>query len=206
MIFILSCKKEPSLNNDILTPSSNSSSVSYDTIFPLSYLPNFPSSYWKYVGSHNDTTIIRTDSLYKKDIYWTFLSKNDTFYVPVLNGTPIWGYLAHTGPTGDHVNSYPFMRILSDSLPVGSNWRVWKRAYTEVSRKVIVKDTTIIISGKSYYPTIGIEEYYSDGPSYYIWIAKRYFTKNIGMIREDLYNYADSTVSSRFIFDYHINH
>ena len=129
---------------------------------------------------------------------------SDTFFVPLYNDIPIWGYEAHTG-SGSHAGSYPFTRILSDSLPVGSSWIISHWTGTEISRKIIAKDTTICILANSYTPTIVIEEYYSLGPPNYIWIANRYYTKNIGMIREDIYNSNDSSVNTKQIIDYLIN-
>lgn len=197
------CKKDESIPNNNPT---NTITTSYDTIFPLDYFPVFPGSYWKYVDSNNDTTIIKTDSSYQKD-YYTIGSAaymSDTFFVPVYNQIPIWGYEAHTGPISNSGSS-PLTRILSDSLPVGSSWVIYSWSGTQVSRKIIAKDTTITISSNSYYPTIVVEEYYSYGPPYYIWIAKRYYTKNIGIIREDLYNSTDSTINTKQIIDYYIN-
>jgi hypothetical protein len=200
---MFACKKDESiLDNNPTNPNT----TTYDTIFPLDYFPAFPGSYWKYVDSNNDTTIIKTDSLYQKD-YYTIGSAayaSDTFFVPIYNQIPIWGYKAHTGPISNS-GSYPLTRILSDSLPVGSNWIIYNWSGTQVSRKIMVKDTTITISSNSYYPTIIVEEYYSNGTPYYIWIAKRYYTKNIGLIREDLYNSIDSTISTKKIIDYFIN-
>lgn len=196
-----SCKKESQ-------PPNNTTSIaaSYDTLFPLDYFPAFPSSYWVYADSSNDTTIIKTDSLYQLDHYSiggsAFVS--DTFLVPIYDHIPIWGYEAHTGPISNS-GSYPLTTLLSDTLPVGSNWVIYSWSGTQVSRKIIAKDTTITISSNSYYPTIVVEEYYSLGPPYYIWIAKRYYTKNIGLIREDIYNSIDSTINTKQIVSYFIN-
>jgi hypothetical protein len=170
------------------------------------YKKVFPGSYWKYVDANNDTTIAKTDSVYQKDHY-TLTSgayNSDTFYVPDYNQIPIWKYEAHTGPISN-AGSYPFTSILSDSLPVGSSWTIYSWAGTQISRKIIAKDTTITISNVPYSPTIVIEEYYSYGPPAYIWIAKRYYTKNIGLIREDLYNAMDSTINTKELIDYIIN-
>ncbi|MBK9379578.1 MAG: hypothetical protein IPM86_15770 [Saprospiraceae bacterium] len=200
---IFACKKDESIPDNNPT---NPNTASYDTIFPLDYFPAFPGSYWKYVDSNNDTTLIKTDSSYQKD-YYTIGSAayvSDTFFVPIYNQIPIWAYEAHTGPISNS-GSYPLTMILSDSLPIGSNWIIYNWSGTQVSRKIIVKDTTITISSNPYYPTIAVEEYYSYGPPNYIWIAKRYYTKNIGLIREDSYNSIDSTINTKQIIDYFIN-
>ena len=198
LTFMFACKK------DLISPYTTKNA--HDTIFPLSYFPVYPASYWKYVDSNNDTSIINVDPFYKKDCYTygSIAFMSDTFFVPVYNNIPIWGYEAHTGPIS-HSGSYPLTRIVSDSLSVGSYWDIYLWGGTGISRKIIAKDTTISISGISYYPTIVVEEYYSDGPPYYVWIAKRYYTKNIGLIREDNYNASDSTVNTKVLIDYFIN-
>jgi len=198
---ILGCKKD-----NVISDKFTNGSKAHDTIFPLDYLPVFPGSCWRYVDSNNDTTIIKTDSTYRKDYYTLGISAfvSDTFFVPVFNKIPIWGYRAHTGPISNS-GSYSLTRILSDSLDVGSSWVVYNWSGTQVSRKIISKDTTIKISFKSYYPTIVVEEYYSYGPPNYIWIAKRYYTKGIGLIREDLFDVTDSSINTKQIVDYFIN-
>ncbi len=178
----------------------------YDTIFPLSYFPVYPGSFWEYVNYLNDTNRLVTDPAYVLDFYieGSAAYVSDTFYVPVYDGVPIWGYEAHTGPIS-HAGSYPLTRILSDSLPVGSSWVIHSWSGTAISRKIIAKDTSIMIHNQEYSPTIVVEEYYSEGPPSYTWIARRYFTENIGMIKEELFNMPDSTISTSYIIDYHLN-
>ena len=203
IILAMSCKKDPELDPDLITYTNPSVNSSFDTIFPLSYLPCFPGSFWKYLDSSNDTTTINTDPSYVKD-NWTWGYDSNTAFVPVYNGIPTWEYQARDGHVS-HSGSSPFKRILSDSLPIGSNWLVSYWGGTGVSRKIISNDTTIIINGNSYFPIIVIEEYYSTGPSDYIWIAKRYYAKDIGMIKEDLNNDLDSTINTKVIIEYFIN-
>ena len=200
LLFFTACKKHNSTH-------TGKTDLTYDTIKPLSYFPAYPGSYWKYIDSNNDTIVYKTDSIYKKDYYVigaaAFVS--DTFYVPFYDGFPIWGYEAHTGPISNS-GSYPLSRILSDTLPVGSDWPILHWSGTEVNRKIIAKDTTVIVGGISYYPTIVVEEYYSSGPPVYTWIAKRYYTKDIGLVKEDINNPNSNTVNSRQLVEYFINH
>lgn len=198
-IFFSSCKKDQVL-------ASNSSVPVYDTLFPLDYFPAFPGSYWKYINSNNDTTISQTSAEYKLDHYvccGNFVS--DTFYVPVHNGTPIWGYSAHSGLIGNALST-PMRRILSDSLPVGSTWYVLNYGSDIIKKRVSAKDTSVTINGTVYYPTIVIEEYYPPGGAPPMpFLYRRYYTKDIGLIREDHYHYLDSSITSIEIFDYFIN-
>jgi hypothetical protein len=198
--FLFSCKKDNA--PPAIVPST------YDTIVPLSYFPVYPGSYWKYVNSNNDTTLIETDPEYQLDHY-TFQMDgfySDTFYVPIYNGTPIWGYEEHTGPISNS-GSYPLPMILSETIPVGQSWIIKNWGAINYSRKISVKDTTIIIAGNSYYPTIVVNEFWhSGGPPNAPFIKKSYYTKNIGLTREDTYFFTDSSVLIKEIIDYHINY
>jgi hypothetical protein len=200
-VVVSSCKKEKS--HGYVT---NTHLNSYDTIFPLDYFPAYPGSYWKYVDCQGDTIQYATDTVYKPDWYVHSGAAyfSDTFFVPFYNNIPIWGYEAHTGPIS-YSGSYPLTLILSDTLPVGANWVIYFSAGTEVSRKIIAKDTSVTVSGNTCFPTIVVEEYYSYGPPYYIWQAKRYYTKNIGLVREDIYNLTDSTTCVKELVQYFIN-
>jgi hypothetical protein len=51
-----------------------------------------------------------------------------------------------------------------------------------------------------------VEEYYSNGPPYYIWTNRRYYTKNIGQFKEEINNDLDTTINTRDLVDYYINH
>lgn len=201
VMLVYSCKK------DTINDNQPKSEVNYDTLFPLDYLPVFPGSWWKYNSSNGDVTYLRTDSVYQIDSYTInaegFVS--DTFYVPVYNGQPMWGYDANTGYPLSHAGSTPFKTVLSDTLPVGSSWLISHWAGTGISRKITARDTAIIIGSTSYFPTIVVEEYFSEGPINYTWIARRYYTKDIGMVKEELFQIQDSTVSGLVLDDYFVN-
>ena len=208
ILIVLSCKKEKSIPMPSgIYNSDTTTAYIYDTIFPLSYFPVYPASWWKYVDSNNDTIIIRTDSFYQKDYYYygSAAYTSDTFFVPIYNNVPIWGYEAHTGPISN-AGSYPLTQILSESLPIGTNWFILIWSGGSKSIKIIDKDATITISSNSYYPTIVVEEYYSNGPPYYIWTNRRYYTKNIGQFKEEINNDLDTTINTRDLVDYYINH
>lgn len=210
---MIACKKDEKIRNDnpimetTTTPVSPTTTTtsSYKIIYPLDYFPVYPGSYWKYVDSDEDTTIIRTNSSYQKDSYQNQQApkKSDTCLVPIYNNIPIWGYEAHTGPIS-HAGSYRLTRILSESLPVGSYWGIYSWGGINVTRKIIAKDTTITISNKPYYPTIIVEEYYSSLSVTNVWKATRYYTKHIGLVKEDLPK-SGSTKITKEILDYYIN-
>jgi hypothetical protein len=172
--------------------------ATYDTLFPLDYFPAFPGSWWRYLDATGDTVLVSTDPVYRKDAYTigeaAFMS--DTVLVPVHNNIPIWGYLAHTGPIS-HSGSYPFTRMVSDSLPVNASWVVASWAGTQVSRRIVARDTTVEVLQVAHHPTIVVEEYFSMGPPTYTWTTRRYFAKDVGLVREDTCN-ASGAVGSRF--------
>lgn len=185
-----------------------------DTLFPLNYFPAYPGSYWTYVDSNNDTTTSYTDPTWYQDHYeitfpFSSLFYSDTMYTARFtdsyhNHSPVWGYRANVGSISN-AGSDPMHRLVSDSLPVGSSWPI--RAYTGnyIDRKIVAVNQTIVIGAVSYFPTIVVEEYYASGPPTYIWLARRYFTKDIGIVREEFYDYTDSTTNTCDLIDYYIN-
>lgn len=199
-IVLLGCERNDG-NNATPTPTSG-----YDTLLPLDYFPCWPGSWWLYVDSNGDTSMTRTDSTWHLDSYVesgaAFYS--DTFFVPFYEGVPIWGYEAHTGPISN-AGSYPLTLILSDTLPVGYPWLIHYWSGTGVSRRVFAIDTTLQTGTSVFYPTIGVEEYYSTGPQGEPTIAKRYYTSGIGLVREDLYDLIDTTVNTRWLQSFFIN-
>jgi len=181
-----------------------------ETIQPLPYLPAFPGSYWKY--SNGDT--YTTSATYKKDVYSVFYGSNlvytaDTFYVPIYNGAPLWGYKVHDeyAIVWPNEQTTPLVRIISDSLPTGANWRVARSGnHSGVWVYISAKDTSISISGKDYYPTIVL--YYKSivNNDRQIPYKRAYYTKNIGLVKEELLSWMDSSViSEKHIVDYFIN-
>lgn len=172
----------------------------FDTLYPLSYLPVYPGSYWKYVDSNGDSTIDITNPTYELDCYTVAGLASDTFYAPKYNDIYIWGYKAHK--FNGSYNQIPMQTILSENLAVGSHWQIFNEQGNTIYRKIIAKDTTITIFGIDYYPTIGVEEYFQTGPIDFVWSARRYYTKDIGLIKEELNCQPQIT---KEIYDYHIN-
>jgi hypothetical protein len=179
-----------------------------DTIHPLPYYPVYPGSFWKYVDSNDDTLVIMTDSVYRKDWYTPDEDhKPDTAYVPFCDQVGVWGYMAHTG---EDLDVYCFTRILSDSLPVGAGWYISyiqfePYLYEYDERQIITIDTTIEIFGRSFFPTIIIREYHVLSDVYGYKTFERYYTKDIGLVKEEQFINYDSLVNTRLLIGYHIN-
>lgn len=175
----------------------------YEIIYPLSYFPVYPGSWWKYVDSNNDTIIIRTDHSYQEDYDVDFTNTSETYLVPVYDGTPIWGYEAHVGSGGSTYYRH-FQKIISETDPIGTTWAIASRDNTRWIRKISAKDTTIIINDVSYYPTIVVDQFWGEYYNENILTHRRYYTKDIGLIREDNHETSDSTVNTMQIIDYYI--
>jgi hypothetical protein len=183
--------------------------IPIDTIFPLPYYPVYPGSYWKYIDSFGDTTVIMTDPEYRKD--WYKMEEKldpDTAYVPFCDGIGIWGYKAHTG---EDLNQFCFTRILSDSLPVWADWNISHvqlevYEYYDERRQIIARDTSIEISGRIYFPTIIINEYFIHSDVYGRKIYERCYTKGIGLVKEEVFNNFGQLVNTKILLEYYINY
>jgi len=179
-IFIASCKK-------------NDSSPITDTFLPGSYLPVYPSSWWKYVTG-SDTMVSRTsDSLVE------MLGIRLT----TLDGWPINGYDEF------YYNSmYDMGWVKVLSVTVGATWSHFlgdprTNPYTQVTR---VMQKTVDAHGDS----VIIQRYYvyhAEPPLYnpaYTW---QIFKKNVGMVLECKVDTSDQdTIYKKVLVDFHINH
>lgn len=180
-----------------------------DTAFPKSYFPVYPGSTWEYRNENGQLQSSYTHPGYVLDSYWVDV-ENDfhpATYVPRYVGpifygeaTPIWCYESHTGPISNAASAR-LVPLLIDSAQLEVPWTVYAWQGTDVARKIVAKDSTLIIQGQSYFPTIVVEEFYRYGPPSYIWIRRYYFTEHIGLVKmED----SDSTyleIESYFIND-----
>lgn|SRR5574344_1313946 len=179
----------------------------FDTIFPKSYLPVYPGSYWVY-GNEDG----RIDSVFSADDYVLDYYQNpeagyvsDTFYVPELDNVPIWGYEAHTGSVS-HSGSYPFTLILSDTAEVGYDWIIAYWQGNENRRQIIAKDTTIqLASGAAFDSVIIVKEYQTLPINVLEWWYKRYYAKGVGLIKEESWFSNDSTCNNKELIGFKIN-
>jgi hypothetical protein len=192
-------------NKDNEDPPKNE--LSYDTIFPKYYLPVYPGSYWKYLDEKEDTVISQTSDYYILDYYEYPVAGyiSDSFFVPVLDNVPIWGYEAHSGPIS-HAGSYPFTLILNDTSNIGYNWQIAYWAGNENRRIIIAKDTIIQLSTSFKFDSvIVVKEYQSQPENVPEWWYKRYYAKYVGMIKEEYWFSYDSTYNKKELFEYFIN-
>ncbi len=201
IITINACKKDA----DVIVTPTPTPTHHFDTLFPLSYFPAYPASFWRYINSANDTVICKTDSSYKLDSYVYWGNPSDTFYVPYYNNVPIWGYQSHSGSQYNHFG--PMWTLLSEGA-VGTNWQLYFDNGNGSARMVVAKDSSVYVNGVYYYPTIVIKQYpyppLMGGPNH--WNGMTYYTKDIGMVKQDTWNPSDSTITTLMLYDYHINH
>ncbi len=177
----------PTTTSTTTTTTTTTTTASIDTIYPHSYFPAFPNSYWRYLNTNGDTSSSYTSNSYVLDNYTKpgYTVINASAYVPLYNGIPIWGYFEHR--LGNYTISLYMPRILSDSLTVGTSWNDTYGANIIGSRAIKCLDTTIIINGISYDSTIVMEysNQQASNPLSKAPYMRRYFTKNIGITREE---------------------
>jgi hypothetical protein len=95
--------------------------------------------------------------------------------------------------------------LLSEDVAVGGSWTIYNSMGTSVSRKIIARDTTIITPLGTFYPVIAVESYFSSGPPFYLWTSRRYYAKDVGIVRIDYYQYEDSSIVTKELIEYYIN-
>src|SRR6185295_7735575 len=76
LFLIVSCKKEKSIS----------------TIYPLSFYPVYPGSFWKYLENDTDTVVSSTASDYIETGFRMNNGKTAYTYVPYLDNEPIFQY------------------------------------------------------------------------------------------------------------------
>lgn len=66
-VFFMQCKKDSPIP-EVITALATTS-VIMDTIYPSSYFPAYPKSYWRYLDTNGDTSAVYTSNTYIKDRY-----------------------------------------------------------------------------------------------------------------------------------------
>lgn len=216
-----------------------------DTIKPDSYFPAYPGSWWTYKNSNGTTETHTVATKYVKDIIkiydmntGSYITYEDTSYVPSYEGQLLWKNNWHYYITCGAIyipQQVPLVLNIIDSVATGYTWStdciyLGDGAAEYRTKKILKKDTTIIINDVSYSPTIVVLETYSGGyPSgcstctYNCHIDRIYYTKNIGITKRETltgsvnyqkrggpnpiltYKNQDSVLSHSEIQNYHIN-
>ncbi len=210
VFFLMNCKKKKEEVVD--TPPEITTPTKIDTIKPSRYFPAFPGSYWKYVNSSGDTITHSTSATYEKDSYTDrelngSVTKSATAYVPRYDNIPIWGDYAHSGPIYNYqtIAANSLIPIVPENFRIGGGWTTYAVGHSYICGSIEKKDTSIQIAGKNYYPTIVVyfRSYYT-GPVGYV-VTKKYYTKDIGLIKEEVLKNGDTTFLETHLVSYHIN-
>ncbi len=154
-------------------------------IYPKSYFPAFPGSYWIY--TNGETKTVAPDYClhsYQQGIVSPDFS--DDAYVPRIGQQYVYEYSITQNST-----TYPLKKLLSEKFD--DSWVVNDWDGNEIKRKVVSVDDTINIdqypyindSVTVYSPVIEVIEFSSnEGDT--LWFSKEYYAKNIGLIRRDI--------------------
>lgn len=177
---------------------------SKDTIFPKEYLPVYPGSYWEY----DDGSIETVGNNYEKVGVFNYLRTpppwwqghgnpywpNDSIYVPVWNGNPILEY--------DRINTdeyyIPLIPIINENIfektVLEQDHRIWGTVIMTVA-----VDTVILVGETIFNDVIvtlqgwGFINDFDQFPENFTGLKKKYYAKEIGLIRFDETAWNDNT-------------
>src|SRR4051812_25136770 len=102
---LAACKKDPPIHFGPDPKMDTVAAAVPDTVWPGSYYPVYPGSWWKYRQDGNTIVDYTTSPQFVKSSYLVMDARNypygpnggkviysDTAYVPLLNGDPVYGY------------------------------------------------------------------------------------------------------------------
>lgn len=200
LLFLLySCK-----DNSPLTPTVNNT---VDTLFPGTYLPAYPGSYWNYVDTLGNPVQIMADGYHYLELphhseFPAPIGEADTFFVPRWNDTYIF-YKYRTKELFDN-RSLTYVPFLDDSITqqaheVANHYNAYYLGnffsyHKQVWQESIIANMTV--NGTTYTNVLHTRETETfresektSSLSYYQWghIYHKYYAPNIGLIRWDSY-------------------
>ena len=199
LVFLLSCRKEHKDTPIVVTGPT------YDTIFPGSYFPAYPHSYWIYRSSEGTTVTYKTDSLYSLHTnYDRYQNPSDSslYYAPVYNGRVVKGYLLSLATSDYHSSRWEV--LIDNNLYVGKefgSYYSWPANYNY--RKVLSIDTAVTVSSHVYDSVIILMEY-SNPPGTWYRYSKIYYAKHVGVIKRLDWHSTDSSFYEENLVDYRI--
>jgi hypothetical protein len=185
IILCISCKKEEPDPLPII-------------VYPLSYLPVYPGSYWKYLDQNGDTTLQTTSDDYVLNSYAYGYANDevtDPAYVPYWNGIPVYGY---SSPL--KIDPYPYYKqVLYLSETYGQVYKYDTRFGT-ISRYTVNTDTTMVLFSTTYSHVIIVNDYYQNPSMSQPYLEVRsFYAKDIGLIVQE------TTSDTIEIVSYYIN-
>lgn len=196
LMVIVGCKKEEAAQEEEIVTETT-----IETIYPESYFPAYPGSFWEYEDSNGDTTRVETSPTY----VLSYSQNGPNYYAPHYDGMVVRKYLISTSATDYH--SSKWKRILPDELYVGNVFlQKYVHPSTDYSGTILAIDTSISINGIQYDSVIVVKE--SNGPNgngTYHPLANMYYAKHIGVIRTEVYNGSGTITNTIDVIDYFVN-
>ena len=221
-VFLVSCDKdniEPSQENSngggVIPPPAVP-----DTIFPLPYFPAYPGSYWNY----SDGSTRSVDSGYHIANYtnnWPSYIGEPANYTQVY--LPRYRFTDSGGETTRDVYGYSFLPhdpggsnnepdvFYHENAALNSWWDVSTIGGYCWSYEVVTKDTSMLINGVMIDSIDVVRSFASCFPNHpatlnpEYWGDPKYYAKDIGLVRYDVRNTADSVLTVTEMTDYFIN-
>ncbi len=167
-------------------------------IYPSSYLPAYPGSYWHYNFNHTGpiSYSIKTEPGYIVDSVNTESFTTPKYIrarVPVYNGQPLWGLKTHSYIHSGN-NGLSWSIILKDSAVVRGQELAadWSKQTGRTSYRItLINDTSLSINGKTYNHVIATRDYLDWGGGQILLgnNADKYYAKDVGLIAQYGYNY-----------------
>ncbi len=194
-VMVISCKKEEVINGSI--------TQQYDTIFPQSYYPVNPGSWWNYQINDTGTVTSSVSTGYQLHSYLNGNSQNSTsVYLPFLDGRPIYGYDKiewYMPPFGNYYAKWP---ILSETVGFTFDRDWTDKRYGDFAEKVVVKNK--IFNGTD--SLLILEGHWVEGPN----VARKSFqefVKGIGLTKHIIVDtLTTDTVFRKILNSHFVNH
>ena len=187
----------------VLLLTSCKKNDSYNYVYPKTYLPAYPGSYWDYSNGERSSV----DPEYQLYSYETSVSSNvksGTVYVPRLDGQYLYEYSITQNST-----VYPVKKLLEETVS-SDPWVVNVLNNEKIDRETtqILDSLVIHYPGKdSVFRNVVVVVEYIDSLTAQRWNVKEYYAKNVGLIRRDINNPWDNqdSVVEKEIRGYFIN-
>tara|TARA_B110000285_G_scaffold166826_1_gene186448 strand:+ start:252 stop:929 length:678 start_codon:yes stop_codon:yes gene_type:complete len=212
-IILISCNKDDNQPNLETDPNPVIAEV-VDTIFPSSFFPAYPGSYWNY----SDGTNYTIDPSYSIKQYYDYNQWPNpnlpapggdftNYYVPILRingGTDIGVYNYSTIPYSGSSTYEPDV-FYKESV---NNWEVAGHWSTTKSYVVLSRDTSIMINGNLMDSLTCVREFQSPGggsSGAEIYGIYKFYAEDIGLVRKDWRDPSDSSILYMDLIDYYIN-
>jgi hypothetical protein len=205
MLVFQACKKDPVKAG----ASSTFATSGHDTIFPGSYLPAYPSSWWNYTSTFTgDTTHIGTAGSYVLNFYHdSFGSNSAQVYVPYYDGQVLYHYSRLVCVESFHGVYAAQPYFLLDTVSMGQTWTYNDYTGPYYHRKVIKAYDTLAVGSTVYNNVIGVKNYSGGTVSMVYDLTVNYYARNIGLVKKIVYNHtSDTIVDVLELQSYYINH